>query len=86
MTGAEDRAIVALLFCATFGVGSMSFGSVFAAAGPLLASLAVYLLSACNLHARCVRRAHLVFHDRHSAALSNKSHVASRACMLAASP
>jgi hypothetical protein len=51
MTG-EDRACVALLFCATFGVGSMSFGSTFAAAGPLLASLSVYFLSACNLHAR----------------------------------
>uniref|UniRef100_K3WW44 Amino acid transporter transmembrane domain-containing protein n=1 Tax=Globisporangium ultimum (strain ATCC 200006 / CBS 805.95 / DAOM BR144) TaxID=431595 RepID=K3WW44_GLOUD len=50
MTG-EDRACVALLFCATFGVGSMSFGSTFAAAGPLLASLSVYFLSACNLHA-----------------------------------
>lgn len=48
---AEDRTCVALLFCATFGVGSMSFGSVFAATGPLLASLAVYFLSACNLHA-----------------------------------
>lgn len=47
----EDRTCVALLFCATFGVGSMSFGSVFAATGPLLASLAVYFLSACNLHA-----------------------------------
>ncbi|TYZ67316.1 hypothetical protein PybrP1_007832 [[Pythium] brassicae (nom. inval.)] len=54
MTDAEDRAVVALLFCATFGVGSMSFGSVFAAAGPLLASLAVYFLSACNLHARAL--------------------------------
>jgi solute carrier family 32 (vesicular inhibitory amino acid transporter) len=47
----EDRICVALLFCATFGVGSMSFGMVFAAAGPLLASLAIYFLSACNLHA-----------------------------------
>ncbi|GLE06575.1 hypothetical protein PINS_up015969 [Pythium insidiosum] len=48
---AEDRVCVALLFCATFGVGSMSFGAIFAAAGPLVASLAVYFLSACNLHA-----------------------------------
>ncbi|KAJ0393774.1 hypothetical protein ATCC90586_003760 [Pythium insidiosum] len=48
---AEDRVCVALLFCATFGVGSMSFGSIFAAAGPLVASLAIYFLSACNLHA-----------------------------------
>lgn len=49
---AEDRACVALLFCATFGVGSMSFGSVFASTGPLLASLSIYFLSACNMHAR----------------------------------
>ncbi|TMW59392.1 hypothetical protein Poli38472_004461 [Pythium oligandrum] len=47
----EDGICVALLFCATFGVGSMSFGSVYAASGPLLASLAIYFLSACNLHA-----------------------------------
>lgn len=53
MTAAEDRACVVLLFCATFGVGSMSFGAIFAAAGPLLASLSIYFLSACNLHARC---------------------------------
>jgi len=47
----DDTLCVALLFCATFGVGSMSFGAVFAATGPVLASLAIYFLSACNLHA-----------------------------------
>lgn len=48
----DDALCVAMLFCATFGVGSMSFGAIFAATGPVLASLAIYFLSACNLHAR----------------------------------
>uniref|UniRef100_H3GY29 Amino acid transporter transmembrane domain-containing protein n=1 Tax=Phytophthora ramorum TaxID=164328 RepID=H3GY29_PHYRM len=50
--GNDDVLCVALLFCATFGVGSMSFGSIFAAAGPVLAAMGVYFISACNLHAR----------------------------------
>ncbi|ETI54036.1 hypothetical protein F441_07341 [Phytophthora nicotianae CJ01A1] len=45
----DDVLCVALLFCATFGVGSMSFGSIFAAAGPVLAAMGVYFISACNL-------------------------------------
>jgi hypothetical protein len=52
MSGSDDMLCVALLFCATFGVGSMSFGSIFAAAGPVLAAMGVYFISACNLHAR----------------------------------
>ncbi|KAI9991197.1 hypothetical protein PInf_018829 [Phytophthora infestans] len=51
MSGSDDVLCVALLFCATFGVGSMSFGSIFAAAGPVLAAMGVYFISACNLHA-----------------------------------
>ncbi|KAG2958468.1 hypothetical protein PC118_g23516 [Phytophthora cactorum] len=51
MSGNDDVLCVALLFCATFGVGSMSFGSIFAAAGPVLAAMGVYFISACNLHA-----------------------------------
>ncbi|KAE9210084.1 hypothetical protein PF005_g11566 [Phytophthora fragariae] len=51
MSGSDDLLCVALLFCATFGVGSMSFGSIFAAAGPVLAAMAVYFISSCNLHA-----------------------------------
>ncbi|RLN46010.1 hypothetical protein BBJ29_003820 [Phytophthora kernoviae] len=51
MTDKDDVLCVALLFCATFGVGSMSFGSIFAAAGPILAAIGVYFISACNLHA-----------------------------------
>ncbi|OWZ12874.1 Amino Acid/Auxin Permease [Phytophthora megakarya] len=51
MSGNDDILCVALLFCATFGVGSMSFGSIFAAAGPVLAAMGVYFISACNLHA-----------------------------------
>ncbi|ETI48640.1 hypothetical protein F443_07344 [Phytophthora nicotianae P1569] len=50
-SGSDDVLCVALLFCATFGVGSMSFGSIFAAAGPVLAAMGVYFISACNLHA-----------------------------------
>lgn len=60
----DDSLCVALLFCATFGVGSMSFGAVFAATGPVLASLAIYFLSACNLHSRCQSAAHLSFLTR----------------------
>ncbi|KAG6622943.1 Amino Acid/Auxin Permease (AAAP) Family [Phytophthora cinnamomi] len=51
MSGSDDVLCVALLFCATFGVGSMSLGSIFAAAGPVLAAMAVYFISSCNLHA-----------------------------------
>lgn len=54
MSGNDDPLCVALLFCATFGVGSMSFGVVFAAAGPQLAATGLYFLSACNLHASVV--------------------------------
>ncbi|KAL7685758.1 putative amino acid transporter, transmembrane domain-containing protein [Plasmopara halstedii] len=51
MSRSDDILCVALLFCATFSVGSMSFGFIFAAAGPILATLGVYFISACNLHA-----------------------------------
>ncbi|KAG1694510.1 hypothetical protein DVH05_021314 [Phytophthora capsici] len=51
MSSSDDVLCVALLFCATFGVGSMSFGSIFAAAGPVFAAMGVYFISACNLHA-----------------------------------
>lgn len=51
MSGSDDVLCVALLFCATFGVGSMSFGSI-CGRGPVLAAMAVYFISSCNLHAR----------------------------------
>lgn len=63
MSGSDDLLCVALLFCATFGVGSMSFGSIFAAAGPVLAAMAVYFISSCNLHARLALTRSPIPHD-----------------------
>ncbi|OQR94626.1 Amino Acid/Auxin Permease (AAAP) Family [Achlya hypogyna] len=47
----EDVHSVVILFTYTFGVASLSMGHVFAATGPVVGSILLYLLSAGNLHA-----------------------------------
>ncbi|OQR94785.1 Amino Acid/Auxin Permease (AAAP) Family [Thraustotheca clavata] len=47
----DDVHCIVILFTYTFGVASLSMGHVFASTGPIMGSVVIYFLSACNLHA-----------------------------------
>jgi vesicular inhibitory amino acid transporter len=50
----EDWKAGLVMFCATFGIGSLGMGYSFASSGPIIGSLALYFISACNLHSSMV--------------------------------